>query len=371
MARAILAHFPCRPLPVFIFPASPFPTRYFSVISPPFKDPYKKNSLFDTVTLFWGLPALFVAPSDPPFKDACHKKPICRHKKPICCHPMPLPMPGVFIPRCFSGSHRTHGLTRVEYHNPSQTTRSTPTWLHSASIIAMPPPGHRRPTPRFRIFLTSDQLISERARPSPSFRLQRHDHAIAIRNQYLAFDPPPFKNVSCHRVPPRLRSMVNHANHQLRSRHSDVTIDARCLWRVLVRQYSQPLTYPPGTPNHNALYFFGRAPQRDEQGPRTYMIRRKDPSNTILPASATLPYNNCTFITQPKGMTILYVARGLHFRHHGTADASSIPAHISDLEYMSIPSTVIRHPPQISRRICDVCHSSAERLDPRPHGKSA
>ena len=79
MARAILAHFPCRPLQVFIFPASPFPTRYFSVISPPFKDPYKKNSLFDTVTLFWGLPALFVAPSDPPFKDACHKKPICRH----------------------------------------------------------------------------------------------------------------------------------------------------------------------------------------------------------------------------------------------------------------------------------------------------
>ena len=74
------------------------------------------------------------------------------------------------------------------------------------------------------------------------------------------------------------------------------------------------------------------------------MIRRKYPSNTILPESLTLPYNNCTFITQPKGMTILYVARGLHFRRHGSADASSIPAHISDLACMSIPSTVIRHP---------------------------
>ena len=43
-------------------------------------------------------------------------------------------------------------------------------------------------------------------------------------------------------------------------------------------------------------------------------------------------------------MIILYVAGGLHFRRHGSADASSIPAHIFDLEFMSIPSAVIRHP---------------------------
>ena len=64
--------------------------------------------------------------------------------------------------------------------------------------------------------------------------------------------------------------MINRANHQLLSRHSDVTIDTRYLWRVLVRHYYQPLPpliHPPGIPNHNALFFsFGRAPKRDEQG---------------------------------------------------------------------------------------------------------
>ena len=74
------------------------------------------------------------------------------------------------------------------------------------------------------------------------------------------------------------------------------------------------------------------------------MLRRKDPSNTILPASPTLSYDSCTFITQPEGMTLFYIAHGLHYRCHGSADASSIPSHVSALASMSIPSTEIRHP---------------------------
>ena len=66
------------------------------------------------------------------------------------------------------------------------------------------------------------------------------------------------------------RSMINRANHQLLSRHSDVTIDTRYLWRVLVRHYYQPLPpliHPPGIPNHNALFFSDVCPSAMNRDP--------------------------------------------------------------------------------------------------------
>ena len=145
---------------------------------PPLQQPLQKNSFLDTVSLIWASqPHLWTHSPPPPSKALAtnpHLSPPHTTSHTTCSSP-----PVFFV------AHRTHGLTRVEYHNPSQTTRSTPPWLHSASILVMPLPGQRSPTPRFRTFLASDQLLCERACPSPSFRLQHHDLATAIRLTHL------------------------------------------------------------------------------------------------------------------------------------------------------------------------------------------
>ena len=76
---------------------------------PPFKDPYKQSSLFHTVTLIWGLPALFVVPPDPPpFKDACHKTTfVATHLPHLWAY---LPPPSKTLTKKSTFWHPTHSL---------------------------------------------------------------------------------------------------------------------------------------------------------------------------------------------------------------------------------------------------------------------
>ena len=103
--------FPDNPFQDLLVPSISFQQPHFAVMSPP---PSK-------------------TPSPHPLQRCLQKIPIPRHPTPFPCHVS-------FNPPLFFVTHRTHGLTQVEYHHPSQTTQSTPPWLHSASILVMPPP---------------------------------------------------------------------------------------------------------------------------------------------------------------------------------------------------------------------------------------
>ena len=83
-------HFPCQPLP----------TRYFSVISPPFKDPYKKTHFLTQSPSFGASqPYLWPHPT-PPSKTLATKPhlspPICPIYGPICL-PLQRPLQKIYF----------------------------------------------------------------------------------------------------------------------------------------------------------------------------------------------------------------------------------------------------------------------------------
>ena len=199
--------------------------------------------------------------------------------------------------------------------------------------------------PRYsRIFLTPKQLSRHGSRLNPTPLFIRHCHALQVRAIFLGHCPP-LSSLPPHTVPSVLRLLVSRANHDLHLKNAGCLIDPLSLWRIIHRAHIQHLLQSPTIPpNHDAIYVFDRFPCCDERRTPHCFVRRHDPSNTIIPSSSTLVYQNCTFVLQPSGKCLIYLVQGLHYKRHGLTHTSRIPSHEATLNSMSITTASITHP---------------------------
>ena len=197
--------------------------------------------------------------------------------------------------------------------------------------------------PRYsRTFLTPTQL-SQHSRLDPTPQYLRHCHAAKVRGIFLGHCPP-LSLLSPHTVPSLLRALVVEANRDLHRKNVGCLIDPLSLWRIIHRAHIQHLPHQSLPPNHNAIYVFDREQCSDERHTPNHFVRRNDPSNTVIPSSSTLVYQNCTFIHQPNWKCIFYLVEGLHYKRHGSTHTTHIPNHEAILNSMFITTASISHP---------------------------
>ena len=102
------------------------------------------------------------------------------------------------------------------------------------------------------------------------------------------------KGFTSTRVPTRLRELVSLANNKIPSFDPVDLISPLLLWRNIYRQHHRKAI---SNPNHNTIYIFDRNRCPDESS-ASYLVRRDDPSTSLIPLSQTLIYNSCTLVEQ-------------------------------------------------------------------------
>ena len=208
-----------------------------------------------------------------------------------------------------------------------------------------PPPPDQYMLRYSRIFLTPKEEQKLRSSNKSDLRLLQHDLANSIVGHFLSHHPP-LNHLPPHTVPPYLRVLVNKINTKHFHRKGSPAIQPLCLWQIIHCAHFCHLNYSPAShpaPNHDGIYVFDRFPCPDETK-TPYLLRRPDPSSSFAPTSSSLTYKNCTFVTQPDGMCIMYLVHGLHSKRHGSAFLSQIPALQATLAPISVPVTTITHP---------------------------
>ena len=165
-------------------------------------------------------------------------------------------------------------------------------------------------------------------------RLRLHRAAIKAI-EYYAVDIRPLADIrySHSTVPVRLRIICNHLNENYLIRANDIKLSPIGIWRLIHRRAfaSSSLTIPS---SHNALYVQTRHPTPTEAKSST-LLRRKPACHNQIGEDHKSIKNNTTIIVPPHE-SIMYLAKDLHHRAHGSLSVRDIPSRSIVLDLLNI-----------------------------------
>jgi len=225
---------------------------------------------------------------------------------------------------------RCHTITRVPNGDPKSPFPSLPPRSRPFYFMPFGP----------RIILSIPELTELSKEDTQHPRIRRHIAACkAIEYFHLEFQPRPENNLSYSKPPIQLKILCQHYNTNYLVRVNDLHLQPLELWRFVYRRSFDLQSFPTPAPSHQAIYIQSRHSTKDELILATQK-RRKPTCHRQIGLDYKILYNNTT-IAQPEGVSLMYLAKDLHCRPHGSVGMDELNDRKCILDILQIPNSEI------------------------------